>query len=90
TIMQQNTPQSSPEKHFVCQFQSCNNRCGGNHVIHCGGGVCDRLPYCYGRHYKCDKRGNVRHRGSHRVYCCKTCNHLYCHGCCLKKLNDKK
>ncbi|CAM4940425.1 unnamed protein product [Rotaria socialis] len=62
--MQQNTPQPSPGKHFVCQLQSCNNRCDGNHVVsHCGGRVCDRLPYGYGRHYKCDKCGNVRRRG---------------------------
>ncbi|CAF3415165.1 unnamed protein product [Rotaria socialis] len=85
-IMQQNTPQPSPGKHFVCQLQSCNNRCDGNHVVsHCGGRVCDRLPYGYGRHYKCDKCGNVRRRGNHHVYCCETCNHSYCHACCLKK-----
>jgi hypothetical protein len=77
--------QSSLQKHFVCQFQGCNNRCNDHHVTHCRR-VCDRHHYGYGQHYKCDKCGAVRRRrNGHRVYTCGKCNHLYCYNCCFKE-----
>ena len=76
--------QSSSQKHFVCQFQSCNNRCDSHDDTHCGS-VCVRRHYGYGHHYKCEKCGAVRRRrGGHRVYSCQKCNHLYCYSCCFK------
>jgi len=75
---------SSLEKHFVCQFQGCNNRCDTHHTTHCGR-VCVRRHYGYGHHYQCEKCGAVRRRrGGHRVYGCQKCNHLYCYSCCFK------
>lgn len=77
-------PETSPEKHFVCQSQSCSNRCDSNHTIHCGQ-VSFRHHFGYGHSYKCEKCGAVRRRrNGHRVYDCKKCNHLYCYNCCFK------
>ena len=75
---------TSPEKHFVCQFQGCTNRCNDQHVTHCGH-VCIRHHFGNGRHYQCAKCGAVRRRrGGHRVYSCQKCAHLYCYNCCFK------
>ncbi|UJR17201.1 hypothetical protein I4U23_004096 [Adineta vaga] len=53
TIMEQ----PSKEKHFVCQSQTCNNRCDSQHAVHCNR-VCSREHFGYGKSYKCEKCGN--------------------------------
>ncbi|CAM4845828.1 unnamed protein product [Rotaria magnacalcarata] len=79
-------------KHFVCQFNGCNNRCDGKHDC----------PHCYDHHHpydcpdhcgyydppvyhaddtKCEKCGVDRF--SHVVYSCNNCGHYYCIDCCF-------
>ncbi len=81
--------QSSSQKHFICPFSGCDNRCDGNHS-----GPCDGLSICpthvevciYDIGTRRPQCENCIHPRDDRFvrYTCRKCPHHFCYACCFK------
>jgi len=83
----------SPQKHFVCQFKDCNNRCDGSHIP----GACNgcHIPF-YDSNAPCIPNAplipNIGNQckkcGRFYVNCCQKCGHAYCYDCSFKWMSS--